>query len=724
MKPYRITSLEVTGGPLTSAFKIEEAKGFNLIYGHNETGKTTIVESLIKWLFGTGRNSAWSADDLRKINVAGQVCVQGKDPESDAAVHLSGTTPDAKRFGAWFESAGLPPDMSRLLVVRSGEPRIISETADGVGKDVVKNYLIGSGMLQEVLDSIPAVVKNPNTKIKDGAILGNNQGVIRDHRALKEKLKELTELLEAVQNRTGGELDDLIKRLGELEAELEKQMRSKRHLAWKLSEEIKRIKRKLGEYPPIEEIERIHGKIGRLKQVEEEIAILEVNLGGSRKILGDYLWLTEAVKQYEELISRQGNSVRWPLIMVGLAFAATVAGGVLGKLAVLIGGAGAVLVFSIIQYVLSAKTVHLSPGEEDEMVRIHKEYERRFGEELGGLSMLRAKMEELNPIQGKILALEEQLKALREEAVHLRNDIDLWFKTKFTGQFEGVVTPDVWEEKIILIKGIIRGLQRQLAELTLRLAALNVPPEQYLEEDPEVEYDSEEIDRTTDKIAQIEREIETLEAADKELKQEVIAAVGQAAASWLELINLLEEKLAETRTDYREKTAKLLAMICVRDVAEEFDQIEQEEINDAFRNDPVLNETLSSLTAGAYSHFEWRDQMIYASPSSTQKGGPFPQTQLSKGAGEQALLALRIGFARRKLGDRAAFLILDDAFQHADWQRRPEMIRNILQLVKDHNWQVFYFTMDDNIRDTFRREADGIIGEDRYLYRSLSEDPN
>ena len=116
--------------------------------------------------------------------------------------------------------------------------------------------------------------------------------------------------------------------------------------------------------------------------------------------------------------------------------------------------------------------------------------------------------------------------------------------------------------------------------------------------------------------------------------------------------------------------------------------------------------------------------MIYASPSSTQKGGPFPQTQLSKGAGEQALLALRIGFARRKLGDRAAFLILDDAFQHADWQRRPEMIRNILQLVKDHNWQVFYFTMDDNIQDTFQREADGIIGEDRYLYRSLSEDPN
>jgi type I restriction enzyme M protein len=44
--------------------------------------------------------------------------------------------------------------------------------------------------------------------------------------------------------------------------------------------------------------------------------------------------------------------------------------------------------------------------------------------------------------------------------------------------------------------------------------------------------------------------------------------------------------------------------------------------------------------------------------------------------------------------------IMDDAFQHSDWLHRPNLIDQIVQLVKS-GWQVFYFTMDDHIRDLF-----------------------
>ncbi|HCQ15235.1 MAG TPA: tetraacyldisaccharide 4'-kinase, partial [Cryomorphaceae bacterium] len=37
-------------------------------------------------------------------------------------------------------------------------------------------------------------------------------------------------------------------------------------------------------------------------------------------------------------------------------------------------------------------------------------------------------------------------------------------------------------------------------------------------------------------------------------------------------------------------------------------------------------------------------------------------------------------------------VILDDAFQHSDWERRPRMIEYMVKLVKE-GWQVFYFTM-------------------------------
>ena len=44
------------GGPIEKDF-ILDSGDVNLIYGHNETGKTYIVESIINLLFRTGRKS-------------------------------------------------------------------------------------------------------------------------------------------------------------------------------------------------------------------------------------------------------------------------------------------------------------------------------------------------------------------------------------------------------------------------------------------------------------------------------------------------------------------------------------------------------------------------------------------------------------------------------------------------------------------------------------------
>ena len=75
---------------------------------------------------------------------------------------------------------------------------------------------------------------------------------------------------------------------------------------------------------------------------------------------------------------------------------------------------------------------------------------------------------------------------------------------------------------------------------------------------------------------------------------------------------------------------------------------------------------------------------------------------ISTGAKEQAFLALRIGFASIAMKRHTAFLILDDAFQHSDWQRRTNLINQTLDLVRA-GWQVFYFTMDDHIKDLFHK---------------------
>jgi len=73
---------------------------------------------------------------------------------------------------------------------------------------------------------------------------------------------------------------------------------------------------------------------------------------------------------------------------------------------------------------------------------------------------------------------------------------------------------------------------------------------------------------------------------------------------------------------------------------------------------------------------------------------------VSTGTQEQACIALRIGFASIAMESQPAFLILDDAFQHSEWNRRDRLVAHTVGLVRA-GWQVFCFTMDDHIRDLF-----------------------
>ena len=96
----------------------------------------------------------------------------------------------------------------------------------------------------------------------------------------------------------------------------------------------------------------------------------------------------------------------------------------------------------------------------------------------------------------------------------------------------------------------------------------------------------------------------------------------------------------------------------------------------------------------------------------------FRVADLSTGAREQVFLGARLGFARSALDNEPSFLVLDDAFQHSDWNRRKQLVQESVGLV-EAGWQVLYFTMDDHIRDLFNAEGER-LGE-RYVTHSLSE---
>ena len=95
----------------------------------------------------------------------------------------------------------------------------------------------------------------------------------------------------------------------------------------------------------------------------------------------------------------------------------------------------------------------------------------------------------------------------------------------------------------------------------------------------------------------------------------------------------------------------------------------------------------------------------------------FSLPELSTGAQEQILLALRIGFARKILKHDQLFLILDDAFQYSDWKRRAWLMDVMVDLART-GWQIIYFTMDDHIKALF--ESRGKVFGDKYRAYQLS----
>ncbi|MDP3259714.1 MAG: hypothetical protein Q8M34_03895, partial [Thermodesulfovibrionales bacterium] len=87
---------------------------------------------------------------------------------------------------------------------------------------------------------------------------------------------------------------------------------------------------------------------------------------------------------------------------------------------------------------------------------------------------------------------------------------------------------------------------------------------------------------------------------------------------------------------------------------------------------------------------------------------------LSTGEKERVMLALRIGFSSKLLKQDSLFLILDDAFQHTDWESRKTVVKQLADITKK-GWQIIYLTMDNHIKGLF----DEVGKELRENYKSL-----
>lgn len=682
----RIEKIKINrGGPLKEDFILEPAD-VNLIFGHNETGKTYIVESIIRMLFGAGKKPAdlWK---LRNWNCSGNITISGLDKEN-----VKFTVTGKKLGDYWSEEAGLPQNIGKLLVIKAGETYLTSDS-DGVGRDILKNYLSGEGLLDKIEGRISKTIRD--SYVSDCWVHGPNRGEIRDLDSYYDELEKLDGFIKEVDEKYyTGDIYRITKDLSVAEEALENMERAKKYRAGFVTEEIKKIEVGIEELPDESDISKIEADIAVYRIKEQDIKNKKARLSEQERYTGDYQWAEKALSVYKEIMgssARTGIAALY-MFLLAVSLIGAIATGFLDLSIIPGASAAAAFIFLLLYYYESSKAIKAA-GTTTELSRLRTEFSKRFGLELSDIAQLEAKVGELRAKHQNNETTRNELDSSLVPDLNMRRR---YIQEKLFN-FEGrTIPPEEWQSSVSELRVRLKKLTNEETSLGEELAALNVKKEDRLYEKPLIEWDAEKYETLLQQYKQKNQKLEDeLEQIDK-LKDRLKYLTDSEDDEWENLIVRLRDKRKEAAQDYACFAAEILGKIHVFKTIKEFREEENSRITRGLESDDIIN-PLKAIT-GYY-------KMVRHDPDgglivTSLEDEEYPLSEISTGAQEQIHIALRMGFSSIAMGSKTAFLILDDAFQHSDWPRRENLIDQMMRLF-DSEWQIFYFAMDDHIRDLF-----------------------
>ncbi len=675
-------------GPLENDFKLAPRR-VNLVYGRNETGKTFIVESIIQMLFKIG-NRAPVNWNLRSWDLSGKILVSGLEESP-----LPFTKTGKKLEDYWKARYGLPSDFSRLLVVKAGETVVASEEEDGIGRDILRNYLSGVGLLDQISNRISATLRD--TTIENRTILGPSRGEIKTQTQLKDELRGKDTLLSDIERGyNSGELQVLRQELSLLESELQELERAKRHHAFRLKEDIAHLENERRNLPDPSELTGIESETRALQQKEEELSVKQARQDNVNAAHRNHEWSKSALEQYKSAITRRVGK-RFSLVPALVALLCLA--GILGTAflpepsAILSSVLALCSLISIIVFAVLMQKALRASGEDEELERLREDYCARFGHKLASKSTLESQLSSLASDSAYAAPLREDIEKL---AIEIRlSEKSISTKLGALSSSEAVHR-DGWDGAIRKLKNDRTGIEGRIEEKRLTLAHLGIHEQDLLEDHVDRKWDYHSYEVLTSEISRAKEAVnQTVNDLDV-LKTRIAQETSSESTDWNQLIENLRIQHENLGREYRQITAKILAKVQVNAAIAEFRRGEDARIRHGLAQ-PELSKPLVALT-GHYTSIQMdEDNSLVLGTLDEEQ---YALGSLSTGAQEQVMLGLRMGFASIAMGGQTAFVILDDAFQHSDWMRRRDMINYTVELAR-RGWQIFYFTMDDNIRDLF-----------------------
>ena len=688
-------SVEINSAGPIGSFRAELAP-LTLVYARNERGKTAIVENLVACLFRQRKDGMLLRRDF--IGAA-RVTVRGisKKPTVFSCPAGRRKIDDLVATLDW----PFPPSLFDLLVVKGAELEILRQQG-GLTRSYLKSLITQERLYETLRDRLPSEIGY--TELKDGILIPKRRiGAYKTYEETQTRLSSLETLAEQFYgslSRT--ELLAGLSRKAELQREQEQLQLAKRHRAYLLHRSTVELETELERFDE-QQAEGFADSVKEKLRIEAELAEIEREDRHREETMGDLRWLAEVRRRYQQALSSRRN----PLQIVSFLAAGSTLLGALAAYFFAPDLLPVILIVTLLAFAFALLfTFVLRRGGHPESARaemqeIKRAFRERFGTPLStsvDFDLIKSRLDrELGKAQGmeeKRNGAEATLDSVREQIRELLRAAD-----------RSEVPDSQWGELSEELKKRIRRLRIEYNLNRERLGDLGIDEVDYLEQATEMTYSRRREEEIVGELEQVEARIRTEEEGSRELRERLIEHIGRDTArsqSIEVLAEAIEDKKGEYRRGMRECLAQMIAGHVLAEVLESFLKLEDRQLKSTL-NDSRITDLIKKFTAGRYDSLSLEGDGLAVENESES----YSLAEMSSGAREQVLLALRMGLASVVCARQSLFLILDDAFQYSDWQRREHLVRQAVQAVQS-GWQVIYLTMDDDIRDRFRTAAEAL----------------
>jgi len=303
-------------------------------------------------------------------------------------------------------------------------------------------------------------------------------------------------------------------------------------------------------------------------------------------------------------------------------------------------------------------------------------------------------------LENKLKDLDNLEKQLNNIELDLKNENDKLDKVKaeIRKVFDSLniqIPENEWKDKLDDLINTTTKIKNDINAIAGELNGLGIDPENFIREDPGIKFDPTHLLNLENLINDKSNQLKELEKENLDYKGEIANITGLSTKDdWNTLIDQLYAKQNEILNQLKHQESFIIAGILVHQAISELLRAEDEHIQNSI-NSPNFSDLLFEIT-GKYKNLTIDDDGKILISSDTAE---YKLQDLSTGTKEQVLFALRVTLAEKILDDKA-FFILDDAFQHSDYDRRPKLIDQVFSLA-DRGWQIIYLTMDKHIQNLF-----------------------